>query len=157
MIINSVDRKIIYLLQGDLPLVPRPYEKLAQELGIDEEEIVARIKVLQEQGIIRRCCAVLRHQKAGYTANAMVVWKVAAEEIDSLGQHIARHTFVSHCYHRYTSEDFTYNLFAMIHATNEENLLSNVEKISQHPGLNDYRIIRSVRELKKTSMQYILD
>lgn len=152
---NRVDREIIHILQGDLPLEPRPYAQMAQKLGIDEEEIIVRIRDLQKEGVIRRCCAVLRHQKAGYVANAMVAWKVDPDLIDDLGRFVAQHYFVSHCYHRAAAEDFGCNLFAMVHAVTDEDLQNKVEEISRQTGLDNYQIIRSVRELKKTSMRYI--
>jgi DNA-binding Lrp family transcriptional regulator len=78
---DYIDRSIIGLVQGDLPLQSRPFLDLAQDLGISEAEIVARVRSLQGQGILRRWGAVLRHRQAGFVANAMVAWKVEASVI----------------------------------------------------------------------------
>jgi len=61
---DAIDRGIIALIQGDLPLKTRPFQKLAEELGISEQEIVERIQLWGQKGIMRRWGVVLRHQQA---------------------------------------------------------------------------------------------
>lgn len=48
MIDDTIDRHIIGLLQGDLPLQSHPFQDLAQALGISEQEIVARVQALEK-------------------------------------------------------------------------------------------------------------
>jgi len=152
---DSIDRSIIGLIQGDIPLESRPFESLAKELKMSEQEIVARLRTLQKNGIIRRWGAVLRHQKAGYVANAMVAWKVAPDRADEAGNIMARFSEVSHCYLREVPETFGYSLFAMVHAHSDEQLLELIIAISEKTGLSDYQVIRSLREFKKASMKYV--
>ena len=35
--VNELDKKIIGLIQGDLPLVPKPFAVLAEKIGIGED------------------------------------------------------------------------------------------------------------------------
>jgi DNA-binding Lrp family transcriptional regulator len=86
--------------QGGLPLVPRPYHALAEQLGLAAEEVMARLRRLLEIGVIRRIGAVPNHYALGYTANGMSVWDVPDERIDALGEAVGRLPFVTHCYHR---------------------------------------------------------
>jgi DNA-binding Lrp family transcriptional regulator len=72
--IDETDRRIIQLIQGDIPLDVRPFAVLAEKLSMEEEELIDRVKSLQKRGIIRRFGATLRHQEAGFSANAMVAW-----------------------------------------------------------------------------------
>jgi len=152
---SSSDRSIIGLIQGDIPLESHPFAGLARKLNVSEQEIVARLRNLQKNGIIRRWGAVLRHQKAGYFANAMVAWKVAPDRADETGNIMAQFAEVSHCYLREVPEIFGYNLFAMIHARSDEKLLELIVAISEKTGLDDYQVIRSLREFKKASMKYV--
>jgi len=152
---DSLDRSIIGLVQGDIPLESHPFESLARELNVSEQEIVARLRTLQKDGIIRRWGAVLRHQKAGYLANAMVAWKVVSDRADEAGNIMAQFAEVSHCYLREVPEIFGYNLFAMVHARSDEQLHEIIVKISEQAELDDYQIIRSLREFKKASMKYV--
>ncbi len=152
---DLIDKKIISLLQGDLPLEPRPFYGLAQQLQISEQEIIDRIIKMQQMGIIRRWGAVLRHRQAGYTANAMVAWKVEASEADHTGRLMAEFKEISHCYLRQVPNLFAYNLFAMMHAHDEDELRRIIGEVSKRTGIDDYAVIRSLKEYKKVSMQYI--
>lgn len=152
---DSIDRSIIGLVQGDLPLQSHPFLALAQDLGISEAEIVARVRRLQGQGILRRWGAVLRHRQAGFVANAMVAWKVEAERADELGQALAEFKEISHCYLREVPDEFAYNLFTMLHARTEEEIEDILARASLRTGLQDYLVIKSLKELKKASMQYV--
>ena len=40
---NLLEKAIVHKLQEDLPLVPRPYKLIADELGISEEELLVKI------------------------------------------------------------------------------------------------------------------
>ena len=72
--ISELDRKIVRLLQGDFPLVAEPYKVLAAEIGITEEQLLARIAAMREEKKIRKMGAVLRHREVGFTANCLCVW-----------------------------------------------------------------------------------
>jgi DNA-binding Lrp family transcriptional regulator len=153
---DKIDREIIKYVQGDIPLVPRPFLALAQKLGLTEDEVVTRIRRLKEDGFIRRFAAILAHYQAGFTTNAMVAWKVDPEDADRAGMAVAEYNQVSHCYLRDVPEEFGYSFFTMIHASNEKKLERLVEEIAWKTGIKDYVIIRSIRELRKISMEYDL-
>jgi len=155
MINNLMDKKIIALLQGDLPLESNPFHELAQELHISEQEVVERIAEMQQKGIIRRWGAILRHHQAGYLANAMVAWKVDVAQADEAGQVMAGFKEISHCYLRKVPNSFAYNLFAMVHAHNEQELLELVSDVSERTAIKDYLVIKSIKEYKKASMNYV--
>ncbi|NLB89337.1 MAG: Lrp/AsnC family transcriptional regulator, partial [Syntrophomonadaceae bacterium] len=142
-------------IQGDIPLTENPFRELAEKINLSEEEIINRIKNMQEIGIIRRFGAVLRHQKAGYNTNAMVAWLVDEKDADRVGKLMAEHPRISHCYLREVPEEFGYNLFTMIHATSVQQLHDTVEYISNQVDLKSYKILNSLKELKKVSMKYI--
>ena len=151
----NIDREIIRFIQGDIPVEPRPFASLANRLNLSEEEIVERIRDLQDQGMIRRFAAILRHYNAGFNANAMVAWKVALEDADRVGMIMAGFDEVSHCYLRDVPEEFGYNLFSMIHARSNEQILTLLKQLASQTGLSDYIIIKSIQELKKVSMEYV--
>ncbi len=150
---DIIDR-VIKELQGDLPAVPRPYLLVAERTGVSEEEVISVLNGLREKGMLKRVGAVLRHQKVGYDANAMVVWKVAEEDMDRVGNLMAASPQVSHCYWRETPAGWPYNLFTMVHARSREELQAVIMELSRLSGIDEYRVIESVRELKKTSVQY---
>ena len=80
--IDERDKSIIGLIQGDLPLEKRPFEKMAEGLEMTEKEFLERVRALKKRGIIRRFGATLRHQEAGFSSNAMVAWIVPDDRIE---------------------------------------------------------------------------
>lgn len=154
MAIDDIDKRIIAFVQGDLPLTPRPFADLARELGISEAEVVDRLRAMAEAGVMRRFGATLRHQKTGFGANVMVAWRVPAADCDRVGQRLASFRRVSHCYHREICDGFDYNLFSMVHGRSEEEVRRLVEEMALAVELEDYALLFSREELKKTSMRY---
>jgi len=152
--IDEVDKRVIQLIQGDLPLDLRPFAVLAVKAGISEEEFVERVVSLKQRGIIRRFGATLRHQEAGFSSNAMVAWIVPEERIEKVGKTMARFRAVTHCYQRKTSKGWPYNLYTMIHGDNREECYEMAKKISRKAGIRDYILLFSEKEFKKTSMKY---
>ena len=152
--IDERDKKIISLIQGDLPLDPSPFALLAKKSGMNEDEFIDRVKDLKERGIIRRFGATLRHQEAGFSSNAMVAWLAPDNRIDQIGKIFARFREVSHCYHRPPRGDWPYNLYTMIHGSSREECYRIADLLSQSTDLKDYQLLFSEKEFKKTSMQY---
>jgi len=152
--LDDLDKKIIHYLQGDLPLTARPFAVLAEKIGISEEELLNRIKLLKEQGILRRLGATLYHQRVGFKANAMVAWYVPDEIIDETGFLMATFKEVSHCYQRKIEEKWRYNIFTMVHGKNKKDCQSIVKRIAKKTGIKDYVILLTLKEYKKTSPRY---
>jgi DNA-binding Lrp family transcriptional regulator len=152
--LDDLEKKIIHYLQGDLPLTTRPFAVLAEKIGIHEEELLDRIKLLKEQGILRRLGATLYHQRVGFKANAMVAWYVPDDKIEETGLLMATFKEVSHCYQRKIEEKWRYNLFTMIHGKSKKDCQSICEKIAEKTGIKDYVSLLTLKEYKKTSPQY---
>ncbi len=150
--LNKIDMDILRLAQGDLPVCEEPFAVWAGEIGISQEELIGRLERFKETGIIRDFKAILRHQKAGILANAIVTWAVEEERVEETGKELSGYEAITHCYER---PDFgAYSIFTMIHAKTKKELLDLVGKISDETGIRDYKIFWSKREFKKSSMQY---
>jgi len=154
MELGDLDKRLIYLFQGDLPVVPRPFAWLAGQLGLTEEEVLERLKAFQEAGLIRRFGATLFHQRTGYPANVMVAWLVPEERIEEVGRKLASQRVVSHCYQRRTIPDWPYNLYTMVHGENEEDCRAKVAEMAAQVRIREHRLLFSLEEFKKTSMRY---
>ncbi len=152
--IDETDKKVISLIQGDLPPGGRPFAPLAREAGMSEEDFLARIRSLKERGVIRRFGATLRHQEAGFNSNAMIAWHVPEDKIDQAGERLARYREVTHCYHRRPQGEWKYNLYTMVHGDSPEECRRVAERMSRETGVEEYEILFSEREFKKTSMEY---
>jgi DNA-binding Lrp family transcriptional regulator len=73
---------------------------VAEQLGLTAEIVMARMRAMLENGMIRRVGVVPNHYALGYTANGMTVWDVADDRVDELGEAVGHLPFVSHCYRR---------------------------------------------------------
>lgn len=153
--LSSLDKKIICRLQNSIPVNIRPYKDIADDLGIGEDELLDRIRYYNKAGILKRIGVVLYHRKAGFKANAMVVWNVKAKDMDSIGKYMADIPAISHCCSRKKFGEWKYELYTMVHAKSREKCNKIIENISKNIGIQDYRILYSTRELKKTSVKYV--
>jgi DNA-binding Lrp family transcriptional regulator len=152
--LTELEKKIIARIQEDIPITARPYLEMARAIGVSEEELLELLRGLVARGVIRRFGATLRHQRTGFTANAMAAWKVAEEGIDAAGRKMAGFRQVSHCYRRNPTAAWPYNLYTMIHAESEEACRETARLMAAAAGVSEYRLLFSREELKKTSMVY---
>ncbi len=152
--ITEKDKKIISLIQGDIPLDTRPFAIMAEQAGMEEEEFINGINDLRKRGVLRRFGATLRHQEAGFHSNAMVAWTVPEEEVEKAGTILSSFREVSHCYNRIPQKDWPYNLYTMIHGSSRKECRQIAKKMSMVSGIRDYNLLFSEKEFKKTSMEY---
>ena len=155
--LSEADKAAIRELQENLPLVSRPFDEMARRLGVGTAELFARAAEFQEQRVMRRFSAVLHHRKSGFTANAMIVWKVPPERSEEVGLTMAQHPAVTHCYERPTFPDWPYTHFTMVHATSPEGCEEIAGEISEATGITDRMLLYSTREYKKTRVRYFVE
>lgn len=152
----ELDRRIVLATQAGLPLHPRPYHRLASELGVSPEQVMERMQGMLADGRIRRIGVVPNHYRLGYTANGMTVWDIPDECIQEAGKAVGALDFVSHCYHRPRQlPDWPYNLFAMVHGRSREEVGVFVERIAKLLGnrQRQHDILFSSQILKKTGLR----
>lgn len=152
---TDIEKRILHIVQADLPDSLTPYADIAHAVGTDEETVLGLIRQMKEEGTIRRFGVSLKHQKAGYNHNAMVAWIIGEDRIDAAGEHAARHPLISHCYYRPTSHpEWPYTLFTMIHGRHETEYMEVIEQLRRETELEEYAVLTSLKELKKISMTY---
>lgn len=155
MSLDELDKKILTLLQDDFPVVSRPFLEASERLGVSEDEIIDRIKAMMENGIIRRFSASIRHRKLGITANPLLAFKVPAERVEEVGEKLSAFEEVTHCYERLTVPGkWDYNVFAMVHGYDRGEVEKIVEKIAKEIGVEDFELLYSTKEFKKTYKRY---
>jgi len=156
MLLDAIDRRIIQATQAGLPLVAEPYQAVAEQLGLNAEDVMQRLAKMLDNGVIRRIAAVPNHYKLGYRYNGMTVWDVEDQHVDDLGRRVAELPFVSHCYQRPRHlPDWPYNLFAMVHAKTEQDAERQIAIIATLLGEDTRRhtVLYSTKILKKTGLR----
>ena len=154
--IDAIDRAIVVATQAGLPLVPRPYHLIAEQLQLEPADVIARMQAMQDKALIRRIGVGPNHYRIGYRANGMSVWDVPDERVDSLGEQVGQFEFVSHCYQRPRQlPQWRYNLFAMVHGHTRAEVEDQVAQIAQFLGehARQHEVLYSTRILKKTGLR----
>jgi len=144
-------------LQDGLPLSPRPYRELGQRIGMSEHDVMGGIRGLVEEGMIKRIGVVVHHRAVGFVANAMVVWDVADEQVDAMGQWLGRQDRVTLCYRRPRHPPrWPYNLFCMIHGRSREEVRALIQRLRKNAPMADtpYSVLFSTRCFKQRGAHY---
>lgn len=137
--IDAVDYQLIAAVQAGLPITARPYAAIGESLGLSEQEVIARLHSLKQQGLIKRWGVVVNHRQLGYRANAMIVLNVPDALVAEAGAALSRQAGVNLCYRRpRQGSDWPYNLYCMIHGKSRETVLQQWEAIREACGLADY-------------------
>ena len=147
------ERQVARLLQGDIPLVSRPFQEIGVATGHTEQEVLTMISSFLQRGEARKFGAVIRHQLVGYTHNAMIAWAAPSERIVAVGKILAARKEVTHCYERTPPFLGRYNLFSMVHGQGKD-LDTRIVQLAAETGIEDYLVLKSEEELKKSSMEY---
>ncbi|KPN61795.1 transcriptional regulator, AsnC family [Aliiroseovarius crassostreae] len=151
-VLTEGDRPIMAALSSGMPLSATPYIDLATELDRDEEDLLARIRILQDARLISRLGVIVRHRKLGWSSNAMVVWDVDADQIGTIGPKLAAQKGVTLCYERRPVADvWPWRLYTMFHAKSREVALENIERAASLPELSgtDRKVLFSTRCFKQ--------
>jgi DNA-binding Lrp family transcriptional regulator len=154
---HTKDFLLLKATQNGLPVCAEPYAAVGAEIGMTGDEVITRLASLLRSGIIRRIGASLAHRNAGFTANAMVAWQAPDGKIEEIGNAFAKRKEVTHCYARKTAPGWPYNLYTMVHDKSRDACNRIIASMSKDAGLNDFLILYSTRELKKTSLRLFAD
>ena len=155
-VIDETDRAIIAASSHGLPLETEPYHAIADEVGISVADLLERMQRMLSAGIIRRIGVVPNHYRLGVSANGMSVWDVDDKRVEELGERIGKLACVTHCYRRPRHlPDWPYNLFAMVHGSDRDEVVAGVGEIAAILGnaARSHDILYSKRILKKTGLR----
>ena len=152
--LTSEQIEAIRALQEDIPLTERPYQVIGKASGFSEERLFELMNLFESKGYFRRFAGILHHRKAGFSANAMVVWNVPEEKQDEVGGKMAEFPQVSHCHKRPVFPDWPYSLYTMVHGAKAEDCEKIIQKITQAAGDWPRKSLYSTKEYKKVRLKY---
>jgi siroheme decarboxylase len=140
--LDELDKRLLNLMQGRFPLVPRPYAEVAEAAGITEDEALARVARLLDHRIIREITPIYDTRALGY-ASMLVAAKVDPEHPQRAARVINEHPGVSHNYLR----NHEFNLWFTI-AVEEGSRLGLDGTLEVLRGLTGAESIRQLPTLK---------
>jgi siroheme decarboxylase len=144
--LDDLDKRILNLMQGSFPLAPRPYAHVAGLADVDEDEVMARVRRLLHERIIRQVTPIFDTRVLGYDS-MLVAAKVDAENPHRAARIVNSHPGVSHNYLR--NHDF--NMWFTIATEPDSKLglqgtldvlqeLTGAESVRQLPTLKLFKI-----------------
>lgn len=145
---------VIRYAQNDIDMVKEPFKDIVEALNIDYDTFFNALSELQEAGVMRRFASILNHRKAGFSANAMVVWDVDEKNGEEIGEKAAAFSAVSHCYLRPKYANWPYNLFTMVHGKSTEETNAIIADMALEIEAKSYMPLYSSREFKKVRIEY---
>jgi len=154
--LDERDWQLLGLVAEGLPLCPRPYAQIGLNLSMTEAEVMARLAVLQQHGLIKRLGVIVKHRQLGYRANAMTVWNIPDERIKELGVQVSRFPFVTLCYQRPRRQEWLYSLYCLIHGKDRKTVVAQLAQLEAACGLNAFarQILFSRRCFKQRGAIY---
>jgi len=143
---DATDLAILNCLQDDLPLVSRPWNTIAERLGIMETEILGRMQRLVEAGIIRGISPVLESRHLGLHTATLVALRVPEDRVNEIAAIISSYPEVSHNFRR----DHSYSLWFTIAAQNRDALQRVLKEILERTGVpaSDALDLPTVKKIK---------
>ncbi|TFH87694.1 Lrp/AsnC family transcriptional regulator [Billgrantia azerbaijanica] len=141
--LDALDRRLIDAFQRDLPLCERPYAAMAEQLGVSEAAVLARLNRLDAEGVLSRVGPVFDHARAGASLLAAVA--VPDAERDAAAAVINASPGVNHNYARepqarepQAREDLVreqrYNLWFVMTAADESQLTARLDALEAELG-----------------------
>jgi DNA-binding Lrp family transcriptional regulator len=148
----TTDHEILQLIQDGVPVTREPFKEAADKLGMTQEELVERVKAMNENGLIRRFSANINQRKLGITANAVVVWNIPEAKMEVSVPVFLKRGEISHIYERRVYPGrWEYNLYTVVHDYDRESVERFAKKIADEIGVDDYQVLFSKRRFKGTS------
>ena len=129
---DEIDRKIVQILQDDFPIVERPWKEVGDKLHLTENDVINRIKRLNEQGITRKIGSIVDASKVGLTAATLVAMRVPKNKVAEVASIINSYGSISHNYER----EHEYNVWFTITASNNDELTTILEDIRQKTAIS---------------------
>ena len=140
---DETDKKLLNLIQENFPVMTRPYLEIARRLGIDEKEVIERIKRLEKNGVIRRIGAVFDLKRLGFKSTLCAA-RVPEEAVPLFVAAVNSLPGVTHNYRR----DNDYNNWFTLIAPDEEGISEALERIKTETGITDILSLSASRTFK---------
>lgn len=130
-ILDETDKKILNRIQSDFPITERPYQAIADDLGLDEKDLIDRVKRMKDSGIIRRIGGNFGPEKLGY-CSTLCAAQVPEDKIDEFAEVVNGYPGVTHNYLR---KHPIYNVWFTFIEPTREIIEQHLKEISKATGI----------------------
>lgn len=128
--IDDTDRLLLNSLQGGFPVAHRPFAEVASSLGLEEDDIIERLRRMVDNGALSRFGTVLNAPELG-GERTLAAMEVPAERFDEVAAFVSGLDAVSHNYER----THRLNMWFVISSEDEEDIARTIAEIEGETGL----------------------
>ena len=132
---DNTDRLIINSLQGNFPITDRPYQQVAEQLGISEDELLKRLENLLEDRTLTRFGPMYDIQKLGGSFSLCAI-RVPPERFEEVNDIVNSFSEVAHNYER----DHEFNMWYVLATESLEEIDQTNQAIEDKTGLKVYNM-----------------
>ena len=135
----SPEQRLLNDYQRDFPLVPRPYARIARDLGLSEEQVLDHLKVLKDRATYSRIGAVVRPNTIG--ASTLAAMRVPPARLKEVADIVSLQPGVNHNYER----EHAINLWFVVTAPDAAGVTDVLARIETETGLEvlDLPLVKS--------------
>lgn len=135
---DDIDRNIINRLQGGFPLCERPYQAMAEQLGIDENALIGRLKHLLDDKTLTRFGPMYQIERMG-GAFSLAAMHVPENDFERVAAIVNALPEVAHNYQR----QHALNMWFVLATETPDAIRAAIAKIEDATG---YRVINVPKE-----------
>lgn len=129
MRITAADKSLLNDFQRDFPLEPRPFARIAETLGVAEDEVLTRLADLRDRGMVSRVGVVIQPNTIG--TGTLAAMAVPPERLDEVADVVNAEASVNHNYER----EHEINLWFVVTAADATGLQEVLKRIERRTGL----------------------
>ncbi len=139
MHLRSAEKRLLNDYQRNFPLDSRPYAKIAEDLGLAEDEVLELFAGLRERGACSRIGAVVRPHTVG--ASTLAAMTVPADRLEEVAAVVSAQPEVNHNYER----EHAFNLWFVVAAADAKAVRDVLGRIERMTGLTvmDLPLVKS--------------
>lgn len=143
MELTTFDKKLLNLLQGHLPVCHRPFAQLAEQLGSDETTVLSHLRMMMNQGYLRRIGTFFDSAHLGYHGT-LIALEVDPTQMQLVAENVNAYSEATHNYER----EGKYNLWFTLITPNSETERKILHAIRKLPGVHGMMNLKAHKKYK---------
>lgn len=141
--LDDIDKKILNRIQSDFPITHSPYLAVADRLNLQETDVLERVSIMREQGLIRRIGGNFVPEKLGYVSTLCAA-SVPQDKIQHFTGIVNQYPGVTHNYQRNNH----FNIWFTFIAPSREEIKINLQRIAEETGIEEILNLPATRVFK---------
>ena len=139
--LSDLEKRVLDVVQQDIPLVNRPFRNMSDKAGTDEESFLQCVQSLFDRDLIRDISAIYNARGLGYQSTLVAV---STASPDKTANAISRYPGVSHNYYR----EHHFNVWFTLTIPEERDLDEVIRQILKDENYDSFRILPSIKTYK---------